>query len=280
MTLRPKPTARPQAAAIDLIGALLEQRTGQRIDDHRSWRIEAALKPLLREHALEDFDALARALRSARDPSLVDRVVESLLNHETSFFRDAGVLEQVAAVASARADSGLPLRIWSAGCATGQEPISLAMLFAERGGQMPDIHATDVSDAVLRRARAGRYTQFEIQRGLPIGRLVRWFEADGGDWIAKTDLVDRIRYRRHNLTRDPALPGRFDVILCRNVLLYFESDVRRRVLDGLAGALRPGGLILLGAGETVIGQCDRLTPSRTWRGFYEAAAEADGSRVA
>jgi chemotaxis protein methyltransferase CheR len=276
--LRPKPAERPHGAAIDLIGALLEQRTGQRIDDHRSWRIEAVLKPLLRERAIDGFDALAGALRSARDPALVDAVIEALLNHETSFFRDAGVLEQVAAVAAARESAG-PLRIWSAGCATGQEPLSLAMLFAERG-TMPEIHATDVSDAALRRARAGRYTQFEVQRGLPIGRLVRWFEPDGGDWIAKGDLVDRIRYRRHNLAHDAALPGRFDIILCRNVLLYFGPDVRRRVLDALASALRPGGLVLLGAGETVIGQCDRLEPSRSWRGFYEAAPGGGARRAA
>lgn len=263
------PPPRPgDACPFDLIRALLEARTGQQLADNRGWRYETTLTPLLREHGFADFAALGHALRLGRDPALADRVVEALLNHETSFFRDAGVLEQVAAFAKARASSA-PVRIWSAGCATGQEPLSLAMLFAERGTPC-DIQASDVSAAALRRARDARYSHFEVQRGLPIGRLVRWFDADGEQWAAKPELVARIRYRMHNLVRDPVLPGRFDVILCRNVLLYFNADTRRRVLDALADALRPGGVIVLGAGETVIGQCDGLEPSREWRGFYAA----------
>ena len=272
MTLRPMPGAAPRVGATGIIAALLEQRTGQQLAANRAWRLDATLKPLLRERGLADFDALVGALLGARDPSLADAVVEALLNQETSFFRDAGVLEQVVeAAASMPVDSGR-LRIWSAGCSTGQEPLSLAMLFAERGQMpVPEIQATDVSNAALVRARSGRYSQFEVQRGLPIRRLMQWFDPAGEDWVAKADLVDRIRYRRLNLASDPVLPGRFDVILCRNVLLYFNAAMRARVLDALAGALRPGGMLVLGAGETVIGQTDRLEPSRRWRGFYAIA---------
>lgn len=281
MTAGPPPAGAPRAGAVNLIAALLEQRTGQQLAANRVWRIETTLKPLLRERGLAHFDALVGALLGARDPGLADAVVEALLNQETSFFRDAGVLEQVADAAIAAASAGgAPARIWSAGCSTGQEPLSLAMLFAERRLAMPDIQATDVSSGALARARAGRYTQFEVQRGLPIRRLVEWFEPAGDEWIAKSALVDRIRYRRQNLASDPILPGRFDVILCRNVLLYFDAAVRRRVLDGLAAALRPGGLVVLGAGETVIGQSDLLAPSGDWRGFYCAAAEAGERRRA
>ncbi|MBB5697570.1 CheR family methyltransferase [Sphingomonas yantingensis] len=274
MTLRPMPAAAPRVGATGIIAALLEQRTGQQLAPNRSWRLDATLKPLLRERGLADFDELVGALLGARDPSLADAVVEALLNQETSFFRDAGVLEQVVEAAAAMPNEGGRLRIWSAGCSTGQEPLSLAMLFAERGGDMPDIQATDVSNGALVRARAGRYSQFEVQRGLPIRRLMQWFDPVGEDWVAKSDLVDRIRYRRLNLASDPVLPGRFDIILCRNVLLYFNAGMRAKVLDALSCALRPGGLLVLGAGETVIGQTDRLEPSRDWRGFYAIAEPA------
>ncbi|WP_294265544.1 protein-glutamate O-methyltransferase CheR [uncultured Sphingomonas sp.] len=274
MTLRPMPAAAPRVGATGIIAALLEQRTGQQLAANRSWRLDATLKPLLRERGLADFDELVGALLGARDPSLADAVVEALLNQETSFFRDAGVLEQVVEAAAAMPNEGGRLRIWSAGCSTGQEPLTLAMLFAERGGEMPDIQATDVSNGALVRARAGRYSQFEVQRGLPIRRLMQWFDPVGEDWVAKSDLVDRIRYRRLNLASDPVLPGKFDVILCRNVLLYFNAGMRAKVLDALSCALRPGGLLVLGAGETVIGQTDRLEPSRDWRGFYAIAEPA------
>lgn len=274
MTLRPMPAAAPRVGATGIIAALLEQRTGQQLAPNRSWRLDATLKPLLRERGLADFDELVGALLGARDPSLADAVVEALLNQETSFFRDAGVLEQVVEAAAAMPNEGGRLRIWSAGCSTGQEPLSLAMLFDERGGDMPDIQATDVSNGALVRARAGRYSQFEVQRGLPIRRLMQWFDPVGEDWVAKSDLVDRIRYRRLNLASDPVLPGRFDIILCRNVLLYFNAGMRAKVLDALSCALRPGGLLVLGAGETVIGQTERLEPSRDWRGFYAIAEPA------
>lgn len=274
MTLRPMPAAAPRVGATGIIAALLEQRTGQQLAPNRSWRLDATLKPLLRERGLADFDELVGALLGARDPSLADAVVEALLNQETSFFRDAGVLEQVVEAAAAMPNEGGRLRIWSAGCSTGQEPLSLAMLFAERDGDMPDIQATDVSNGALVRARAGRYSQFEVQRGLPIRRLMQWFDPVGEDWVAKSDLVDRIRYRRLNLASDPVLPGRFDIILCRNVLLYFNAGMRAKVLDALSCALRPGGLLVLGAGETVIGQTERLEPSRDWRGFYAIAEPA------
>lgn len=271
MTLRPMPAAAPRVGATGIIAALLEQRTGQQLAPNRSWRLDATLKPLLRERGLADFDALVGALLGARDPALADAVVEALLNQETSFFRDPGVLEQVVEAAASMATPGGRLRIWSAGCSTGQEPLSLAMLFAERGGDMPEIQATDVSNGALARARAGRYSQFEVQRGLPIRRLMHWFDPAGDDWAAKPELIERIRYRPLNLASDPALPGRFDIILCRNVLLYFNAGMRAKVLDALACALRPGGLLVLGAGETVIGQTDRLEPNREWRGFYGIA---------
>lgn len=262
---------------IATLTTLLEQRTGQCLAANREWRIETALKPLLRDNGLPSIEALAQAaLRSA---NLGDQVVDALLNQESSFFRDAAVLDMVADAIGAMqaAAPARKLRLWSAGCSFGQEPFSLAMLLAERGGAgggaggdaLPEIVATDVSEAALARARAGRYSHFEIQRGLPVQRMIRWFEQHDKDWVARPDLVRRVAFRRLNLVDDPLPIGRFDVILCRNVLLYLGQALRRRLLDRLATVIRPGGLLVLGAGETVIGQTEAFRPSPTYRGLYE-----------
>ena len=260
--------ARPINAAGEL-AALLEARTGQQIDANRNWRIETALKPSLREYGFDTLDDLAAAVRADRNGLLAERVVDELLNQESSFFRDAAVFD-VIEQAVAAVPEGRRARIWSAGCSTGQEPLSLAMLFAEKmDTQMPEILATDVSDAALMRAKNGRYTQFEIQRGLPIRRMMQWFDSVDGDWQANMGLTRMISFRRMNLVADPLPIGRFDVILCRNVLLYFSLEMRRAVLDRLAQVLRPEGVLVLGAGETVIGQTDAFKPSQRYRGLYE-----------
>ena len=267
--LTPPPSS-PRRGAINIFASLLEQRTGQQIAANREWLVETALKPVLRARGLPSLDTLVAALVTNADPGLADEVVDALLNQETSFFRDAGVLDMVADAAKAmEPERASRLRIWSAACSTGQEPLSLAMALDER--RVPaEIVATDVSEAALARARAGRYSQFEIQRGLPVRRMVQWFEGEGSDWVARPDLVRRIQFRRVNLVADPLPLGRFDVILCRNVLLYLSPALRRVVLDRLAGCMRPGGLLVLGAGETVIGQTDAFRPSAAWRGLYEA----------
>ncbi len=258
--------------AMNMIAALLEQRTGQQIAANRTWRIETALKPVLRERGLGSLDELVGQLIAARTGELADLVVDALLNQETSFFRDAAVLDVVAdAAKEMQAEiGGRRLRIWSAGCSTGQEPLSLAMLFTERGLVDPEIVATDVSPAALARAKSGRFSQFEIQRGLPVRRMMTWFDTTGADWVAKPELVRKLQFRQHNLTQDPAPTGKFDIILCRNVMLYFSLPVRRHVFDTLFSAIRPGGLLALGAGETVIGQTDHFTPCDRYRGFYRA----------
>jgi chemotaxis protein methyltransferase CheR len=179
-----------------------------------------------------------------------------------------------AAARVGRDNPGRRVRIWSAGCSTGQEPLSLAMLFSEAAERdnlpFPDIIGTDVSEAALARAREGRYSQFEIQRGLPVRRMMLWFDADGGDWVARPELVRQVQFRRQNLVSDPPPIGRFDIVLCRNVLLYLAPALRRQVFDAFAQVIRPGGLLVLGAGETVIGQTDAFRPSPDFRGLYEA----------
>lgn len=264
----------PPTQAMHVLSALLEQHTGQQIAANRTWRIETALKPVLRARGYETLDELVAALLRDQTGEIAGHAVDALLNQETSFYRDAGILETIAEAAEQMGQGlGRRVSIWSAACSTGQEPLSLAMLFAEstmrEGRGEPEILATDVSDSALNRARSGRYSQFEIQRGLPIRKMVDWFNADGTDWVAKPELVRRISFRKHNLVSDPPPIGRFDIILCRNVLLYLSPALRRQVFDRLAKVIRPGGLLVLGAGETVFGQSDAFVPSTRHKGFYE-----------
>ena len=272
MILTAAPRTRP-AGALNVLAALLESRTGQQIAANREWRIETALKPLMRERGHETLDELVGEV--LRSPVVGDQVVDALLNQESSFFRDSAVLDMVAEAVDAMRAEGLTrrVRIWSAGCSLGQEPLSLAMLFSERdeatGALSPEIVATDVSEAALSRARSGRYSQFEIQRGLPIRRMMQWFDPVGGDWVAKPELVRQISFRKLNLVADPLPIGRFDIILCRNVLLYLSASLRTHVFDRLSEVARPGALLVLGAGETVIGQTEAFRPSPRYRGLYE-----------
>lgn len=292
MSAAQQPLSAPVSqVALSVFSALLEARTGQQITSYRSWRIDTALKPLLRDHNLQTLDQLITMLLDGQDQKIGDQIVDALVNQETSFFRDAPIFDMVVeAVAAAEAD-GRRARIWCAGCSTGQEPLSLAMLFAERedtgqntgqttGRPMPEIVATDVSDAAVARAKAGRYTQFEIQRGLPIRRMMRWFEADGSDWVARPDLTRLVTVRRNNLVADRPPSGKFDVVLCRNVLLYLSTATKADVFARFADVIRPGGTLVLGAGETVIGQTRAFEPSRRLRGLYERVGPTGSARRA
>lgn len=266
-----RPFASSDASPITMtaLATLLETRTGQRIAANRAWRIDTALKPIAVERGAASIDELVAAVRDGSNTALADRIVDALLNQETSFFRDAGAIEAAAEAITAIA-AGKP-RVWCAGCSTGQEPLSLSMALTERG--VPhELIATDVSGHAIARARAGRYSQFEIQRGLATIRMLRWFDQDGSDWIAQPALVRGVTWRRSNLVLDAPPAGAFDAVFCRNVLFYLAPDLRPRVLDAIAGRLQPAGVLMLGAGETVIGQTDRFVPSRRFRGLYELAA--------
>ncbi len=272
------------AAATRILGGLLEARTGQQLVAGRQWRIETALKPVARSIGRDGIEGLVAELVSAKDDVLATRVVEALLNNETSFFRDPGVYELLSGAAfdrirSARRDSK-KLRIWSAGCSTGQEPYSLAIMLREAeahwAGWSVDIAATDVSAAAVTQARSGRYSQFEIQRGLPARTMLRWFQQEGDEWVVDNRLRRMVRFATHSLMTPP--PGQFDVILCRNVLMYFAPDARRAVFERLNDALAPDGILMLGAGETVIGQTGRFSADPSLRGLYVASGRSDQSQ--
>ena len=269
-------------SALSVLSALLEARTGQQIGAYRSWRVDTVLKPLLRERGFESLDQLVAQLLEGSDKMIGDQIVDALVNQETSFFRDAPVFDMIVEATQLVEAQGRRARIWCAGCSTGQEPYSLAMLFAERETRaaLPEIIATDVSEAAVARARSGRYNQFEIQRGLPIRRMMRWFDAAGSEWVAKPELAKAVTFRRMNLVADRPPAGQFDIVLCRNVLLYLGAPVKAEVFKAIGGAMRPQGLLVLGAGETVIGQTRLFEPSRRFRGCYENGAAPAAARTA
>ena len=269
-----------------ILAGLLEARTGQQLTMNRRWRIETALASLLRERGIGTLDELITILVMGREPALATLVVEALLNNETYFFRDRQpfdllVASALPALAKARTEKKR-LRIWSAGCSTGQEVYSLAMLFAEDPanwqGWTIDILGTDVSSAVVDRARNGTYSQFEVQRGLGITQMIRWFEECEGGWRAVEPIRRPVRFQVHNLLEPPPHPGQFDIVLCRNVLLYLSAEKRTLAFDRLASAMAADGALMLGAGETVIGQTKRLAACRETRGLYRLTGEQMADR--
>jgi chemotaxis protein methyltransferase CheR len=259
-----------------ILAGLLEARTGQQLTMNRRWRIETALSALLRERGISSLDELITILVMGKEPALSDKVVEALLNNETYFFRDRAPFDLLARHAlpelAKKRHSSRRIKIWSAGCATGQEVYSLAMLFAEDPSQWRgwtiDLLGTDVSTSVIDRARRGLYSQFEVQRGLGINQTIRWFEEFEDGWRAIEELRKSVRFQVHNLLEQPPHPGDFDIVLCRNVLLYLNAEKRRSAFDRLASSLAPDGWLMLGAGETVIGQTSRFGADVTARGLY------------
>lgn len=277
-------------ASHQIIADLLAARTGQHLTESRRWRVNSALAGIFREHGISNVDQLVCLLASPRtgpeSPDLSQDVVEALLNNETYFFRDKPTFDQlpqdiIPELARRRLDSKR-LSIWSAGCSTGQEVYSLAMLFAEQKdrwhGWTIELLGTDVSHRAINAARSGLYSQFEVQRGLGVTQMLRHFDETANGWQIGEDPRRIVQFRQHNLLGPH--PGRqlFDLVLCRNVLLYFERETRSTAFDRLANAVAPDGFLMLGAGETVIGQTDRFSPSPQRASFFEPLAPVSEAR--
>jgi len=273
-------------ASFQIIADLLEQRTGQHLTEGRRWRVNSALAGIFRAHGISNIDQLVCLLAAPpggpESPDLSQEVVEALLNNETYFFRDKPTFDQLPGeilpeLARRRADTRR-LSIWSAGCSTGQEVYSLAMLFAEQAerwqGWTIDILGTDISHRAINAARSGLYSQFEVQRGLGVAQMLRHFDETPRGWQVREELRRTVRFAQANVLGPH--PGRlpFDLVLCRNVLLYFDRLTRAAAFARLADAVAPGGFLMLGAGETVVGQTDRFVPAARRASFFEPLAQA------
>jgi chemotaxis protein methyltransferase CheR len=256
--------------------ALVRARSGFVITADKGYLVRSRLDPIARSLGLAGASDLLAQLRRDHSEALIERCVEAMAIHESFFFRDGAPFQQMTdtvlpALIAARKVSK-SLRIWCAACSSGQEPYSVAMVLQEFAMQLTgwriEIVATDLSEQILRKARSGVYSDFEVRRGLSPERLRRFFRQDGLSWEISPQLKQMVSFRSHNLIQGTAGMGRFDLILCRNVLIYFDVDQKRRILDDLARCLSEDGSLFLGSAETVIGITDafELTPGS--RGLY------------
>lgn len=267
----------------EFLSGLLKERSGLVLTGDKGYLVESRLLPVARKHRLPGLDGLIGALRGAAgDGALAAEVTDAMTTNESSFFRDikpfARFRETVLPSLLQARPPGRTIRIWSAGCSSGQEAYSLAMIVREEQaklmGRKVEIVATDISHRMLERAQEGVYTQFEVQRGLPVLLMIKYFTQDGDKWRIDPSLREGVAFRYFNLLDDPTPLGPFDVVFCRNVLIYFDRETKRRVLESIGNLMPADGFLFLGGAETVLGICDRFRPIPGHRGIYTPALEA------
>ncbi len=265
--------------SFETFAAILKAGSGLSIGPDKLYLLEARLGPIARGAGLPGLDALAERLRGPGHQDLERRVVEAMTTNESLFFRDTKpfvhVRTQALPTLAAGRAPGTKLRIWSAAASSGQEAYSLAMIAADNkpilGGRGIEIIGTDISGAALARAREGIYTQFEVQRGLPMQALVKHFRKEGAQWRINDDLRATVSFKLWNLLADARPLGQFDIVFCRNVLIYFDAATKARVLDIIAAQLAPDGWLYLGGAETVMGLTHRFVPVAGEHGIYRLA---------
>jgi chemotaxis protein methyltransferase CheR len=266
----------------DYLRRILKERSGLVLSADKQYLVESRLLPLARRAGLAGLSGLVQKLKGPNAEPLTVEVVEAMTTNESFFFRDKLPFEHfrdviMPALLDARA-AQRRIRIWCAAAATGQEPYSLAMCLKELGwataGWRIDIVATDLSTEVLEKAKAGIYSQFEVQRGLPIALLVKYFTKLGGCWRIAPELRAMVQYRPFNLLHDFTHLGIFDVVFCRNVLIYFDQPTKIGVLDRIARITAPDGYLALGAAETVVGLTDSFKPIAARRGLSAPNAKS------
>jgi chemotaxis protein methyltransferase CheR len=244
------------AANHDFLVDYIHRESGIALGNDKLYLLKTRLMPLVERERLRSLDELCNRLRKTPTEALRRQVVECMTTHETLFFRDANVFDALRndllpeLIRSRKATR--TLRIWCAACSSGQEPYSIAMLLLESGyGDWNlQILATDLSSQILDRAAAGRYLQIEVNRGLPAAMLVKYFRREGLDWQLKDEVRRMVRFAPLDLRQQLRGMGPYDLVLCRNVLIYFDMETRKKIIAGLQGSLVPGGYVMLGASET------------------------------
>lgn len=264
------------AADFTYIAALLKERSGLIVTPEKIYLFETRLLPIARRNNLSTLEQLIATMRSGRAESLIGAVIDAMTTNETSFFRDRHPFDAMKKVLLPglieRRAAQKHLRIWSAACSTGQEAYSLAMLlrddFPLLAGWRIEIIGTDISPTVVTRAKEGLYSTFEVQRGMPIQLLVKHFDQVEQQWQIKPELRRMADFREFNLLGDLTPLGQFDIILCRNVLIYFDIATKARILQGMHQRLARDGGLILGGAESVFGICDKFTDVASLRGVY------------
>ena len=270
----------------DFLRKLLKERSGLDLSADKQYLVESRLIPLARKNGLSGIGELVSKMKSGA-PSLITEVVEAMTTNETFFFRDKVPFDHLRdtilpALIQSRA-ARKSLRIWSAASSTGQEPYSIAMCVKEMAatfaGWRIEIVATDLSQEVLEKSRSGIYSQFEVQRGLPIQLLVKYFAQIGELWQLNSEIRGMVQHKQLNLLQDFSHLGKFDVIFCRNVLIYFDQETKINIFDRMAKIIEPDGMLMLGAAETVVGITDAFRPYPDKRGLYQPNCERGAARA-
>jgi len=260
----------------EFISALIKQRSGLVLTPDKSYLLESRLMPVARKGGMTGLEDLINSIRTSKDEALIRSVTEAMTTNESFFFRDVKpfdifrnlVLPHLAKTRAAKR----AIRIWCAAASSGQEPYSLSIVLndeaAKFAGWKTEILGTDLSTDILAKAKNGVYSQFEVQRGLPIQQLLKYFEKKDEMWRVKDIVRSKVEYREYNLLDDFTKLGGFDVVFCRNVLIYFDAETKSKILDRISRLLPPDGMLFLGGAETVLGISDKFKPIPGQRGVY------------
>ncbi len=258
---------------------LLKENSGLVLTQDKSYLIDSRLNPVAKKWGYSDISAMTNVLRGVPPKDLVKDIIEAMTTNETSFFRDRKPFEifkdDVLPYYKNKAGHSKKIRIWCAAASSGQEPYSLAMTIKEESTKMPgftfEILATDISNEILDQAREGTYSQFEVQRGLPITYLMKYFTQNGNKWTINKEIKDMITYKYFNLLDPMTSLGKFDIVFCRNVLIYFDPPTKKDVMERISMQMNDDGFFFLGGAETVLGITDVFKGVKDKRGLYAKA---------
>lgn len=260
----------------DYICRMLRDRSGLVLNQDKGYLLESRLTPVAQRHGLAGLDALIAKLRAGGDDALSVEVTEAMTTNESFFFRDEHIFTGfrdsiLPRIMEARA-AHRHIRIWCAAASSGQEPYTLAMILKDAGAKLDgwkcEIIGTDISNQILKRASDGLYSQFEVQRGLPVQLLVKYFEKDDQMWRIAPEIKSMVRYRKFNLLDNMSILGSFDIVFCRNVLIYFDQVAKGDILGRIAQLMPADGILILGGAESVVGISDQFIPDPDQRGVY------------
>ena len=262
----------------EFVSQLLRKRAGIVLTGDKMYLLESRLAPLARKEGLPSIDDLIHVVRSRREERLINQLVDVMTTNETYFYRDRTPfdhLKEAIFPVLGQARKGSRIRIWCAACSTGQEPYSIAMMLDQNpqltAGVPVEIVATDISDRCLDRAKQGLFTQFEVQRGLPIQMLMHYFTQQDDHWRISERMRQMVTFKKINLMEPNFSLGNFDVVFCRNVLIYFDGPTKATVLNRIAQCVNPGGFLMLGAAESLVGVTQSFEPAQDRRGLYKLA---------
>lgn len=267
---------------IKIITKYIHDISGIFLDESKAYLLETRLDRVVKENGFSSFIELYRQAKADGTKSIERKIIDAISTNETTFFRDTSpfdvlqhkILPDLIDLRSANSSSFLPpqIRIWSAACSTGQEVYSIAIVLKEL---LPDLNkynitllGTDISDAAISQSSYGLYNKFEIERGLPQEKLIRYFSRKGDNWKIKDDIRAMVKFSKQNLMLPLNGLGKFDIVFCRNVAIYFNTEDRKKLFDKIADILEPDGYLIIGATESLTGVCPRFEPKRYIRSMF------------